>query len=150
MSAEEAAERYCFDDQLFSRNSAGLWEGKSNGQIFLGQAADSASTPLGYSNDRHICLISGPRGGKGTSVIIPNLCLWPGSAIVIDPKGENATVTAQRRGAGSAYAHGLGSTRSMPSIWKVNSQLTTRVESQLRLFSFKIKRSHFGNWHHAI
>lgn len=35
-----------------------------------------------------------PRGGKGTSIIVNNLCFWPGSAVVIDPKGENATVTA--------------------------------------------------------
>jgi len=39
---------------------------------------------------------------------VPNLCFWPGSCIVVDPKGENATVTARRRGNGSEYAHGLG------------------------------------------
>ena len=50
----------------------------------------------------------GTRGGKGAGVIVPNLCQWRGSCIVIDPKGENATVTARRRGDGSDYAHGLG------------------------------------------
>ena len=38
----------------------------------------------------------------------PNLCFWPGSAIVVDPKGENATVTAQRRGDGSIYTRPMG------------------------------------------
>ena len=28
--------------------------------------------------------------------------------MIIDPKGENATVTARRRGGGSDYVHGLG------------------------------------------
>jgi type IV secretory pathway TraG/TraD family ATPase VirD4 len=77
-------------------------------RIWLGEACVAASTPLGYADDRHVCLVSGTRGGKGTGLIIPNLCLWPGSCIVIDPKGENATVTARRRGNGSNYAHGMG------------------------------------------
>jgi type IV secretory pathway TraG/TraD family ATPase VirD4 len=77
-------------------------------RIWLGEACDPAATPLGYADDRHVCLVSGTRGGKGIGLIIPNLCLWPGSCIVIDPKGENATVTARRRGKGSDYAYGLG------------------------------------------
>jgi hypothetical protein len=67
-------------------------------RIWIGEACEAGNLPLGYADDRHVCLVSGARGGKGTGVIVPNLCLWPGSAVVIDPKGENATVTAQRRG----------------------------------------------------
>jgi len=77
-------------------------------QSWIGEAFDATATPLGYADDRHVCLVSGTRGGKGAGVIIPNLCLWPGSCIVIDPKGENGTVTARRRGNGSAFAQGLG------------------------------------------
>src|SRR5690606_21568814 len=40
------------------------------------------------------------RTGKGRCAIIPNLLTWPGSALVIDPKGTNAAVTAARRGKG--------------------------------------------------
>lgn len=40
--------------------------------------------------------------------IVPNLCLWPGSLIVVDPKGENATLTANRRGQGSEHCVGMG------------------------------------------
>lgn len=69
---------------------------------------DQDATGLGYVDDRHVCLVSGSRGGKGTGVIVPNLCFWAGSYIVVDPKGENATVTARRRGSGSEYTHGLG------------------------------------------
>lgn len=63
--------------------------------------------PLWFADNRHLITIAGSRSGKGTSAIIPNLCLYPGSCIVIDPKGENATITASRRGAGSESCDGL-------------------------------------------
>lgn len=84
---------------------------KSSDQFWIGRAAvqpDGPLVPLGYSDDRHVCLVSGSRGGKGTSVILNNLCLWPGSVVCIDPKGENATVAAARRGHGSDFAEGMG------------------------------------------
>jgi type IV secretory pathway TraG/TraD family ATPase VirD4 len=58
--------------------------------------------------DQHALICMGPRAGKGTSILVPNLVLWRGSCVVIDPKGENATITARRRGNGSEYAHGMG------------------------------------------
>ncbi|MGE0278652.1 MAG: type IV secretory system conjugative DNA transfer family protein [Nitrospiraceae bacterium] len=96
MGASEAAARLRMDPDTPSD------------RIWLGEACEGARVPLGYGDDRHVCLISGTRGGKGTGLIVPNLCVWPGSSIIIDPKGENATVTAQRRGNGSSYARGLG------------------------------------------
>jgi type IV secretory pathway TraG/TraD family ATPase VirD4 len=77
-------------------------------RLWIGETLNDEATALGYGDDRHVTLVSGTRGGKGAGVIIPNLCLWRGSCIVIDPKGENATVTARRRGGGSEYTHGLG------------------------------------------
>ena len=76
-------------------------------RLWIGEAFDAEATTLGYTDDRHVTLISGTRGGKGAGVIVPNLCRWRGSCIVIDPKGENATVTARRRGGGSDYTHGM-------------------------------------------
>ncbi len=107
---DELRSGFAFDDSLFIRNDDNFWEGRSNGQIWIGETADGDSDPIGYGDERHVCLVSGSRGGKGTGIIIPNLCLWPGSALVIDPKGENATVTARRRGAGSVYCYGMGQT----------------------------------------
>lgn len=78
------------------------------GKFWLGRLVEGEPIPLGYKDDRHICLVSGSRGGKGTSVIINNLCLYPGSVVVIDPKGENATITAARRGTGSEHCEGMG------------------------------------------
>ena len=52
---------------------------------------------LFYDDDAHIITIGGSRSGKGVSLILPNLLSYPGSAIVIDPKGENANITAKFR-----------------------------------------------------
>jgi len=79
-----------------------------DGTIWLGRSASEQQVPLGYVDDRHVCLVGGSRGGKGTTGIIPTLLTWPGSICVVDPKGENATITAARRGAGSPHATGMG------------------------------------------
>ena len=63
---------------------------------------------LGHRDDGHVAMVCRTRGGKGTSFIVPNLIEWPGSIVVIDPKGENAMVTARRRANGSAFSHGMG------------------------------------------
>jgi len=78
------------------------------GDVWLGRSPGDTRLPIGYRDDRHVCLVSGSRAGKGTSVIINNLCLWPGSTVIVDPKGENATITAPRRGKGSPNCEGLG------------------------------------------
>lgn len=77
------------------------------GKFWLGRSPVTGQ-PLGYNDDRHVCLVSGSRSGKGTTAIIPNLCLWPGAIVVVDPKGENATVIAARRGSGSEHCEGMG------------------------------------------
>jgi type IV secretory pathway TraG/TraD family ATPase VirD4 len=82
----------------FTSDSAAIW---------IGRSIHEPDRPIGFADDTHVCVVSGTRGGKGTSVIVPNLCLWPGSCVVIDPKGENATVTAARRGSGSRYSEPL-------------------------------------------
>jgi type IV secretion system protein VirD4 len=75
------------------------WEYKS-GKIFLGAYGNR---PIGVDDDRHMMTIAGSRAGKGVSTIIPNLIEYPGSVLVIDPKGENAQITANRRGKGSKF-----------------------------------------------
>lgn len=61
----------------------------------------------GIRGDRHIIVVAGSRAGKGTSLIIPNLLFWQGGVFCIDPKGENASITAMRRGQENA-AKGTG------------------------------------------
>ena len=81
-----------------------------DGTVWLGRSGSEGRMPLGYLDDRHVCLVGGSRGGKGTTSIIPALITWPGSICVVDPKGENATITAARRGGGSTHCKGMGQT----------------------------------------
>src|ERR1700690_2331496 len=78
-----------------------------DGTVWLGRSPSEHPVPVGYTDDRHVCLVSGSRGGKGATSIVNNLILWPGSLCVVDPKGENATITASRRGGGSRHCKGL-------------------------------------------
>lgn len=63
---------------------------------------------LGYDDDRHVLVCCGTRSGKGTSTIMPQHMLWRGPLVSIDPSGENATVTAARRGKGNDVCIGMG------------------------------------------
>lgn len=68
--------------------------GYEDGKIFLGRVDDKM---IGLLDDRHVITIAGSRGGKSACLLIPNLKLYPGSALVIDPKGELARITAAHR-----------------------------------------------------
>ncbi|KAA8605146.1 hypothetical protein AL036_20555, partial [Salipiger aestuarii] len=61
---------------------------------------------LCLDDDRHMLTVAGSRAGKGVSVILPNLATYSGSVLVLDPKGENADLTAERRGKGRNIAAG--------------------------------------------
>ena len=74
------------------------------GGLLLGRRAGRV---IGWNDDRHVMTIAGSRAGKGVSLIIPNLLSYEGSALVIDPKGENARITAGRRKALGQDVHVL-------------------------------------------
>ncbi len=52
---------------------------------------------IGCDDNRHLLTVAGSRGGKGVSLIVPNLLLYDGSVLAIDPKGELARITARAR-----------------------------------------------------
>lgn len=62
--------------------------------LILGYRNDRA---VGSIDDRHVLTVAGSRGGKGVSLIVPNLLMYDGSVIAIDPKGELAAITARAR-----------------------------------------------------
>lgn len=86
-----------------SSSYAGLLEEWANpwrpGDILLGTSLYDPTWKVGKPDDRHQCTIATSRSGKGRSAIIPNLLKQhpDGSALVIDPKGQNAAVTAAAR-----------------------------------------------------
>ncbi len=66
--------------------------------LLLGLAFDgNLMSRIYYSGDRHALTVAPNRSGKGFAHIIPNLLKYLGSVLVIDPKGENAIITAKRR-----------------------------------------------------
>ena len=88
--------------------------------FFLGEFHDKGQkVPLQYTGDRHLMTIAPTRTGKGVSAIIPNLLTYTGSVVVIDPKGENAMITADRRGKGAAGIPGLGQRVYIVDPWEV-------------------------------
>jgi type IV secretion system protein VirD4 len=74
-----------------------------NEGIPLGYARDKADEAhqhwrkLSYSGDRHLVTVAPNRSGKGTTAIIPTLLEYDASCFVLDPKGENAAITARQR-----------------------------------------------------
>lgn len=74
------------------------------GKIVLGRSdqralgdPDRSEVGPGSGDDRHIVTVAGSRAGKSSTVLVPNLLHYPGSVIVIDPKGELAKNTALHR-----------------------------------------------------
>jgi len=63
------------------------------GQLILGKFGGRF---LGYLDDRPMVTIAGARAGKTSTILEPNLCLYPGSMVVLDPKGELACTSALR------------------------------------------------------
>ena len=73
----------------------GLFE---EGGIRLGTVMNGESEELlSYNGDRHGIIAAPNRSGKGTAAIVPNLLSYEGSMVVVDPKGENAMMTAKHR-----------------------------------------------------
>jgi type IV secretion system protein VirD4 len=54
-------------------------------------------TFLSYTDNRHLITIGPTRSGKGATVIGQALLEWNGSAIVVDPKGQNGAITGRYR-----------------------------------------------------
>ncbi len=66
--------------------------------VFLGYDGEGANgRPVGFTDDRHVMTIAGSRAGKGRSLIIPNMLMYEGSVLAIDPKGELARITSRAR-----------------------------------------------------
>ena len=98
-ATEKAPDRRWGDPSRLSRK----WD-YSDGKVLLGSCdgrfigdPDAEGFLEGSGDDRHIVTIAGSRAGKSGTVLIPNLRRYPGSAVVIDPKGELASATASTR-----------------------------------------------------
>jgi type IV secretion system protein VirD4 len=50
---------------------------------------DKVNELISFSGEGHVLTVAKTGAGKGVSVVIPNLLNYKGSAVVVDPKGEN-------------------------------------------------------------
>jgi type IV secretion system protein VirD4 len=110
-TAKWATEAYLRDHGLFDG------QGFLLGEFF----SPNDRNLLHYSGARHLLTVAPTRSGKGVASIIPNLLTYQGSAFVIDPKGENAIITAARRGRGDAARRipGLGQSVFLVDPWNI-------------------------------
>jgi type IV secretion system protein VirD4 len=58
---------------------------------------EPVDNPVFYDGSAHLMTVAPTGTGKGISVVIPTLLSYPGSVVVLDPKGENYAVTARAR-----------------------------------------------------
>jgi type IV secretory pathway TraG/TraD family ATPase VirD4 len=75
----------------------GVFLGKSSSPQLRGPGIASHGAPIVTTPEHHTLIVARTRTGKGTRVIIPTLLRYAGNVFVIDPKGENAAITARTR-----------------------------------------------------
>lgn len=83
----------------YNRNSIYLGKLHEDHQIDFG--------PVGITDPRGVFVQAGSRSGKGRTILIQNAIRWHGPLLMIDPKGEAASITAMRRGT-AEMAKGTG------------------------------------------
>ncbi|KAJ8139275.1 hypothetical protein OY671_007513, partial [Metschnikowia pulcherrima] len=75
---------------------ADVRKSETNGDLSIGRSAKSGKS-LHYDGAAHSSTMAPTRSGKGVGTIIPNSLSLDRSVVCIDPKGENARVTARTR-----------------------------------------------------
>jgi type IV secretion system protein VirD4 len=78
------------------RDSPWGWLDPDSGGVIVGREGHKQKLVY-YTGNAHLITLAPTGAGKGVSTIIPNLLTYRGSIFCIDPKGENAMITARRR-----------------------------------------------------
>jgi type IV secretion system protein VirD4 len=65
--------------------------------LVVGRENRKGGKLLRYAGDAHLITIAPTRSGKGVGAVIPNLLTADRAVLCIDPKGENARLTARAR-----------------------------------------------------
>ncbi len=128
------------------------------GQIILGKFGGKF---LGYLDDRPMVTIAGARAGKTSTILEPNLYLYPGSMIVLDPKCELASTASLRAALGirstcsihsaSRGRRALASTHLLNSIPRAGPSSMTSPRSPMRSSLMTATRARsIGSTAHAL
>ena len=105
-------------------NDLGYLEGDGLTFGFMEVNNKKALGPITYNGDSHMITVAPTRSGKGTTQIIPSLMDHKGGVLCIDPKGENAIITAEAR----ENLH--GQTVAIFDPWRVATSILEREGSQ--------------------
>ncbi len=73
----------------------------------LACAQDATPAPIVADGEGHLLTVAPTGAGKGRGAVVPNLLRYDGPAVVVDPKGEAAAVTARARRAMGQTVHVL-------------------------------------------
>lgn len=74
------------------------------GDIWVGRNPHNFDSAIGVKPNEHVFMCASTGSGKGRSIIVNNIALWPGSLVVYDPKGDLPAICAPGRGQGDDYA----------------------------------------------
>lgn len=115
--------RFADADELYTLdNTTGFYIGKGHA----------------FNDKGHILTVAGTRGGKGTNIIIPNLLgAYPveTSWVVIDPKGENAAITAK-------YQRSIGQNVVILNPWELLTEAVGTSQSYNPLDMLNVESLH--------
>ena len=75
----------------------GYTEGERPHPLGFSSAPVTSAQALTYDGDAPLLTFAPTGAGKGVSAVIPAALTWPGSLILLDPKGEALAVTARAR-----------------------------------------------------
>lgn len=88
-STAYGSSRWATEEEIKKR---GLYNAKG---VVLG--IDSKKRYLTDDSSAHVMMIATTRSGKGEGMVKPTLVTYPGSALILDPKGENWAQTSAER-----------------------------------------------------
>lgn len=82
-------------DKIQSSRALAYDPGAPGDKILVGAIGERL---IGIKENRHVMTVAGSRTGKSVT-LVNNLLFYPGSVLALDPKGELAAITAERRAA---------------------------------------------------
>lgn len=95
-----AKNTFWFPDRTKEYSNGWEHQGAISKKLYLGKTLfEDTFIPdhVGIFDDAHMLTIGATGSGKSTTALWPNLMMYEGSALVIDPKGEHAKRTLGRR-----------------------------------------------------
>lgn len=86
--------------------------------LILGRGMEPGGQFIRLPAEGHVLTVAPTGTGKGVGVVIPNLLVHPGSAVVNDIKGENYAVTARQRRSEGHAVYGLDPFGVVSEAWQ--------------------------------